>query len=140
MKKLLGIIIIVIFYTNISNALDIIISCDVKKVDDDLYEKNLGAPGQTKYFRIRESEVQSNWDQFNSRFVNWHYTIGIDNKYIKFYKWPGSNSETDDMQVIDRETGVMVTQNYIEQDKKYYALCNKIEENSLPVKKAKQKF
>ena len=42
--------------------------------------------------------------------------------------------------IIDRETGVMVTQNYVDQDKKYYALCNKIEENSLPIKKTKQKF
>jgi len=140
MKNILGIVFITMFYCNISNALDIILACDVKEVDDNTYAKNLGVPGQIKYFRIRESEVGSNWDQYNNIFINWHYTISIDEKYIKFYKWPGSNSNTNDMQVIDRETGIMVTQNYVNHNKKYNALCNKIESSALPIKKAKKKF
>ena len=141
MKKLLGIVVLVLLWCNVSNALEVTIACDIKKVDDDLYAKNLGMPGQTKYFEItKHDEAWSNWDQYNDRFINWHYVAGVDNKYIKFYKFPGSRSDTDDIQVIDRETGIMVTQNYLGQNKRYNALCDKIEKSALPSKTAKQKF
>ena len=140
MKKLLGIVVLCLLFPNISFALDIIIACNVKKVDDDVYKKHFGMPGQTVYFKIKDGEVQSNWDEYNSRFTHWHLSAGIDNKYIKFYKWPGSSDDTGDIKVIDRESGKMISQNYVGQNKKYIASCDKIEEDLLPKKKAKQKF
>ena len=140
MKKFLGIVVLSLLLSANSFALDIILKCSVIKIDDDVYEKNFGKPGQIKYFKIRKEEVFSNWDIYNSRFINWHLNVGIDNKYIKFYKWPGSNSTTGDVKVIDRESGVMFTENYVGQAKNYVASCEKIEENLLPTKKAKQLF
>tara|TARA_B100001175_G_C19174738_1_gene479160 strand:+ start:33 stop:464 length:432 start_codon:yes stop_codon:yes gene_type:complete len=129
-----------LFTSTISHALDIIIACKVINFDDYVYEKILGIQGQTKYFKIEKREVYSNWDEYNYRFSNLHFIEGIDNKYIKFYKSPTSGNDMDSIQVIDRETGVMVTQNLLGQNKKYQAECNKIEEITLPKKKITVKF
>jgi len=152
MKKLL-MILVMVSWCNVGFAADhyFIIECKVKATDVKAgtlsKEKDLiiyGKEGYIRYFEIGTSKypnfANTGWDSYDKEFLYWHGDLKMGNKFLKFNTTPGGEKRLTDIQVIDRETGIMTRTDYEGRPKKYRSECVKISKDQLPIKEVEQKF
>ena len=152
-KKLLTIIVLGLLFSGNAYAetYDVVLKCEVKYMDKamdfDKSTDSFGKAGETKYFHIQKDgltfEANSNWDEIEKMFINWHEGDFISKKFIKFGFWPGKRERNSHIQ-INRGTGKMSFIGFgdsVSNSKEWYdADCDKINYDDLPKKNFKQKF